>query len=632
LFTLGGAASARLQHTGIILSYSVFPLALLLLQLALERRSHLLALAFSVTAVDMAVGRNQVALLLCALLAAAAVAEIAGSKQRARYVRERGSLLTVMVVAGAALLIVPLLLTMQFAALSNRPTEVLGDALRGSLYPANFANVAIADIFGTHSAYWGPGAKTLAEVDLTDDSENYLFVGAVPTLLLLWFGVAGRRAWLPGCRLMACALAVSCLFMLGRYTPFYGLAFRFVPGVDLFRRPTDASFVFGIATAFVVGHCLADYVADGLPRLRPLGALVALSVSVAAVGSAIAFSARTGHALEAAREALISLAVMLATGLFVVALRRERARARVAAVVALAAVAELLWWNTAFRLNAEPWKAYAVLEAPAGAEAAAIALLENSIAADHRRGDYPRVEVLGLGGAWQNLAMVRGWEAINGYNPLRIGLYDRLVAPGEQNWNVSQREFPSTFNSYDSPLAKALGLTYLVLGSPLQRLPGLSSLPPCELLLSGPPIWIYRLPGALPRVSMISEPGTEATHADQSPSVPAGQGGPSGDLQPDVGASPGVARIESAVPGRLAVVTTSRASELLLVHDLYYPGWVAEVDGRQRPVLRADPLFRAVRIPAGVHHVTFRFAPFSPANLKSALTAAVGEGTTASLR
>jgi uncharacterized membrane protein YfhO len=70
----------------------------------------------------------------------------------------------------------------------------------------------------------------------------------------------------------------------------------------------------------------------------------------------------------------------------------------------------------------------------------------------------------------------------------------------------------------------------------------------------------------------------------------------------------------------------------LLVHDLYYPGWVAEVDGRQRPVLRADPLFRAVRIPAGVHHVTFRFAPFSPANLKSALTAAVGEGTTASLR
>ena len=137
------------------------------------------------------------------------------------------------------------------------------------------------------AAYWGPGSATLAEVDLTDDSENYLFVGAVPTLLLLWFGLAGHRAWQPGRRLMAFTLMVSCLFMLGRYTPFYSLAFRVIPGIDLFRRPTDASFVFVIALAFIVGHCLADYIRDGLPRLRPLGALLTLSASVAIVGSAV---------------------------------------------------------------------------------------------------------------------------------------------------------------------------------------------------------------------------------------------------------------------------------------------------------------------------------------------------------
>src|ERR1700730_17712881 len=64
----GGAASGRLQHTGIILSYSVFPLPLLLLQLALERRSHKAAVAFVIVAVTMALGRSQVALFLCALL------------------------------------------------------------------------------------------------------------------------------------------------------------------------------------------------------------------------------------------------------------------------------------------------------------------------------------------------------------------------------------------------------------------------------------------------------------------------------------------------------------------------------------------------------------------------------------
>ena len=635
LFMFGGPASARLQHTGIILSYSAFPLALLLLQLALERRSLTLALAFSVTAAGIALGRNQVALLLCALLVSAAITEITSSQQPARYLRERCGVLTLMTVASAAVLIVPLLLTIQFASLSNRPTEVLGEALRGSLYPANFATAAIANIFGTHSAYWGPGAATLAAVDLTDDSENYLFVGAVPTLLLLWFGIAGHRAWQPGRRLMTCALAISCLFMLGRYTPFYSLGFRFIPGIDLFRRPTDASFVFAIAIAFIVGHCLADYVRNGLPQLRPLSASLALVASFAVAGSAIAFSAKTGHAPDAAREALISVAVMLAAGLFLLAVRDERARSPAAAVITLAAVAELLWWNTASRLNAESWNLYAVLEAPAGPDAAAIAMLEKSIAADHRRGDYPRVEVLGLGGPWQNLAMVRGWEAINGYNPLRIGLYDRLVSPGEQNWDVSQRQFPPSFRNYDCSLAKALGLTYLVLGSPLQSLPGLPALPTSEPLLSGPPVWIYRIPGALPRVSLISESGIEATRQDPDPSQ-AEHSDPSDHMQPrqstatrPAEASPKIAKIVSSTPGRLEVITSSATAELLLVHDLYYPGWVAEVDGRRTPIVRADLLFRAVRVPAGTHRITFNFVPFSLENLKDALDRALGRTTTA---
>src|SRR5258706_13914415 len=96
------------------------------------------------------------------------------------------------------------------------------------------------------------------------------------------------------------------------------------------------------------------------------------------------------------------------TGALLFAMRRHPARAAAAALVTLAAVAELLWWNTASRLNAEPWDSYAVLEAPTGAEAAAIALLENAIAADHRRGANRRVEVLGLAVPWQKLATVLG--------------------------------------------------------------------------------------------------------------------------------------------------------------------------------------------------------------------------------
>ena len=45
VFMLGGPASGRLQHTGMILSYALFPPALLLLSLALQRRSMLIAAA-----------------------------------------------------------------------------------------------------------------------------------------------------------------------------------------------------------------------------------------------------------------------------------------------------------------------------------------------------------------------------------------------------------------------------------------------------------------------------------------------------------------------------------------------------------------------------------------------------------
>ena len=63
VFVLGGSASARLQHTGIIFGYGYFPLALLLLEQALDRRSYKLSCLFAIVASLMVLGRDQVAFL-----------------------------------------------------------------------------------------------------------------------------------------------------------------------------------------------------------------------------------------------------------------------------------------------------------------------------------------------------------------------------------------------------------------------------------------------------------------------------------------------------------------------------------------------------------------------------------------
>jgi Bacterial membrane protein YfhO len=642
IFMFGGPASGRLQHTGIILSYGLFPVALLLMQMALQRRSIAIAGAFGVVAAMLALGRNHEALLLCFVLAAALAGEIAVAEDKRRYLRERRAVLATMGVVGIALLAVPLLLTVQFAALSNRPEVPLDKALEASLYPANLASLAVANVLGsleTTQVYWGPNFDTLPEVGATDRSFNYLFVGAASTIVVLWFGIAGGWMARRGRRLMAAVLAVALLYALGRYTPVYALAFQYMPGVNLFRRPIDGTFVLVAAFALIAGQLLSDYVREGIPRVarwRVAGvALCALGI----IGWAVAFSQKTHHGWASLWEALkvAPLAIIL-----IVVLARARtphARALAAACVAAMATAELVWFNAASSLNAEAPAYYSVLQQPAGVDAQALSVLEREIADRHRQGERPRIEIVGVSGSWQNLAMARGLEATNGYNPLRIGSYDRLVSPGETTHIVDQRLFPASFDGYDCALARELGLEYVVLGRPIDEVPHLARRPVSDVLLAGPKVWIYRLRRKaesrvkfVKRVS-VADADTQVK-AGQFRSDPASETAAQGDddsalsrreWPPSDSAEDGGVRIVSWQPDRMEVEVENKQSGILVVHEAYYPGWIAEVDGQPVRILRTNLLFRGVELGAGRHRVVFHFEPFSLSNLRDALLALFGK-------
>ncbi len=128
IFMLGGAASSRLQHTGMIISYSFFPAALWCLDIALERRSYRFGLAFGFFASLMALGRDQVAFLLCMVLVGYVVLAAAQSGNALIYLRARAGVLALSAALILAIMIVPVLLTMQFLAGSNRPDIPFGVA------------------------------------------------------------------------------------------------------------------------------------------------------------------------------------------------------------------------------------------------------------------------------------------------------------------------------------------------------------------------------------------------------------------------------------------------------------------------------------------------------------------------
>jgi uncharacterized membrane protein YfhO len=88
---------------------------------------------------------------------------------------------------------------------------------------------------------------------------------------------------------------------------------------------------------------------------------------------------------------------------------------------------------------------------------------------------------------------------------------------------------------------------------------------------------------------------------------------PAGDAAPEPAGSggPGTVRVRHYRNHLVEVDTQADGRRLLVLTDLFYPGWRADVDGREVPIQRANFAFRAVSVPAGTHTVRFRFVPDS---------------------
>lgn len=69
------------------------------------------------------------------------------------------------------------------------------------------------------------------------------------------------------------------------------------------------------------------------------------------------------------------------------------------------------------------------------------------------------------------------------------------------------------------------------------------------------------------------------------------------------------AQITAYSAEHISVEVTSSAEGYLMLTDAFYPGWRALVNGRPTDILRADVMFRAVRVPAGASTVVFEYRP-----------------------
>ena len=617
-FAFGGSAAWRIQHVGQVLSIAWFPLALWLLARALARGSARWGLAAGVVAGLMVLGRDQVAF-LCALVLTAFVAhEIFGAGWRGRL-RAALKPLAAGLVGGTLVVALPLALTLDLAAQSNRPAFEYEDVLRGSLHPGSLLTLFVADLFGLDgplkdfwgppSPAWGPTNQYLAR------NMGALYAGALPALALLIVGAARGRALSRDIRFFALAGLVMLAYALGRYTPVFHAAFH-LPGVDFFRRPADATFVFGALAALTAGWCAHRALADDLfaaPRWRlPAIALTGLVLAVAAL-TALAKGKLAASALAIASGASF---LMLALIWLFEGARLSRAWPR-AAMIALAALMtlDLGVGNRPNESTGLPPQDYDILRA--GTDNETIRLLKDKLAEGAREGRRDRVELAGLGFHWPNAGLVHGMDNLLGYNPIRLKLFVAATGALDHVALPEQRVFAPFFPSYKSVAADLFGLRYLALGAPAETID--KALAPGDLRLIARTAdgYIYENPRALPR-AFVAETAMAADFGEllKTGTWPAfdplntvlleqtrrAPGAPTGD-------GPARATIIDYGNARVRISVDAPRGGWLVLNDIWQDGWIATLDGAETDILRANGVFRAVALPPGRREAVFEFRP-----------------------
>jgi len=77
---------------------------------------------------------------------------------------------------------------------------------------------------------------------------------------------------------------------------------------------------------------------------------------------------------------------------------------------------------------------------------------------------------------------------------------------------------------------------------------------------------------------------------------------PGGELAPD-----SLARITKYEANHLLIETSAPTPTVLVLSEIFYPGWEATVDGERARILLADYLLRGVALPTGQHTVEMRY-------------------------
>jgi hypothetical protein len=419
--------------------------------------------------------------------------------------------------------------------------------------------------------------------------EAVIYWGLVPSVLAcLGLSRADKRSWF-----LVGVVLLAAVFALGTATPLFELVYRLVPGFSWVRTPARAFLPASMAVAILAGM--------GLQRL--LKGQAGWSTPAAVVAGAFTLALGLGLAtlFGQVNRAALGLALFPALTLLVAGLAvRRRLSPRLAlAGLALLVFADLASFDTTLIRFVSPAAAFA--DGQVAAYLAGQPGLFRVYSPSYNLPPY--------------LAAKAGLQTADGVEPVHLSAYDRFMALaggyGDASFSVTLPPFPpgrlpsEAFRDTqpDLRLLGLLNVEYLAAAFPMNSA-GLA--PMAEI--SG--TFIYRNAYALPR-AWIASPVWPPTWTQVAGDW-AAQLAALADLgAKSIGEGKSSAAVTRYAPDHIEVEASLPEAGLLVLGEIWYPGWQVTVDGQPRPVERLAGLLRGVSLDAGTHRVVFDYSPAS---------------------
>jgi hypothetical protein len=489
--------------------------------------------------------------------------------------------------AFAALMFVP---AYEMTRYTGRAGLDYDEAARYSLTPAGLLGLIVPHLWGRGAGAWMPWPRV--EVGYA----------GVLTLALAAIGVMlGRQVERPGERVfLGVAVVIAFLLALGGYSALHGWLYRLVPGFGSLRAPARVVVLADFALCILAGLGL-DVLMSPLARrarsiLQVLSRVVTwIAIGLAVVGLPLSYYLISQAAYDAGlayrytlvmNGVIFGVILLVASALVLSARRRQWTKPSWLGIIALLVLTtDLIVLGSSVDVEKnDPSVGYRYL--------AMVDFLKQD-AQPFRIDSSPAPAWQPDSGAMHSIADISGI-----FNPLGLAAYNTYVGG---------------MGARGSALYNFLNVKYVLAekGKP----PGDERF--ALVFDRDPQIDIYLNRTALPRASLVytsipvasGEQAWAAIHrADFDPSREAViEGGPVLKGTP----SNGTLFIRHLGVNDIEIDATISTPAYLVLSEVYYPGWQAQVNGRPARIFPANFSFRAVYLEPGQHHVRMFFLPTS---------------------